>query len=283
MSSCDSPSSLELPNRGSSAPARGLPKPTMFRNKRSRKDKVIVLRDCDEEISMSMGAFSSKDSSKENRPVGDPLKSSIRLVDIKSPLGVGQDLHLSLNESAFSESGFNDLLASIEKDFSSPMKGLLVTPPKPDDNKRSSASTPFSSVPLSPSWISPIKNVTPLSEDCRQIDSGFFTPDSKLTTSTPNGEVTRMRTSRRTAPSGPRTSPRLGSLRDLGLPGLTPLKASSKAASSSEDPGGQGDGDSPNTSLISNQSFQKLLGDLNLDSMMDDGVVDLGNLSFLQC
>ncbi len=166
-----------------------------------------------------------------------------------------------------SESNLRSIVANIEKNFTSPMRILLKTPTK---HKQSEGvlrtSTPCRDVPHSPgSWISPIKGLTPGSEDkLLDIDSGFLTPEAKITlglTSCSSGK---------SKSSG---SPTLGSLRELGLPGLTPLKTPL---------GGIVIGHSPDNSLnLSNQSFSKLLGEFHLDSMMEDGLaVDIANISW---
>ena len=111
----------------------------------------------------------------------------------------------------------------------------------------------------SPSWISPIRGLTPLSSEGQILDSGIFTPlrDSGLATSTPNHDdegaspdlntPLRMYASPQLRVYNEKSpSPRTGSLRDLGLPGLTPLKLGPN---------------SPNTNFAGvNQSFAKLFG-----------------------
>lgn len=86
----------------------------------------------------------------------------------------------------------------------------------------------------------------------------------------------------------PKNSPKLGSLRSLGLVGLTPLKSPSSRRLLQL--GGAAEGElSPLTGssglsgvVDSNHSFGKLLGELHLDSIMDDDGIglDVSNMSF---
>ena len=276
---------------------QGLPQPKLYRCKRPRKAKVVVRKDCDEVEAESHA--SAEGNAAAAKLCGTKLLGNYEAED--------NPVLLTFNDSALSESGINDILASIEKDFTSPMRGLLKTPPKPEE-KTKLTSTPLDDVaPNTPDWISPIRGVTPPSSDSSQLDSGFFTPEGKLATSTPYRGSSSSHSSRGSG----QKSPCLGSLRELGLPGLTPLKSPRKRAPivgslgaspqfslrelglpgltplktprrSEQISDGVSLQCSPNHSLsFSNQSFQKLLGDIHLDSMMEDGV-DIGNLSFLQ-
>ena len=215
----------------------GLPKPKMYKTRRPRKDPHTDIRHDSSEKRLALD--------KETTPESSP--------------GNQMDSQESVRISSA-------MLASIEKEFSSPMRILLQTPPQFKKQKKYNTSTPTENTPESPgSWISPIHGLTPISsEDNPLLDSGIFTPNDKMSTSTPNRDG-------RSSFSF-NLSPRLGSLRDLGLPGLTPLKTPPKFLSSG----------SPDSSLnMSSHSFTKLLGEFHLDSVMEDGIpIDMGSLSF---
>ncbi len=232
----------------------GLPKPKMYnKSRRPRKDPHKNIRQDSSEKRLGI--------EKQVTPEGSPAHPDPGIGDtVSSVLG---DMDPGLGDTISS-----DILSSIEKDFSSPMRCLLQTPPQFKDKKKYT-STPTDINPGSPSWISPIHGLTPImGEDNPLLDSGIFTPNIKLSTSTPEhaGSSTRSRT------STIGVSPKLGSLRDLGLPGYTPFKTPPKYFAEG----------SPDISFnISNQSFTKLLGEFHLDSMDEDGLpVDMGNLSF---
>ncbi len=216
----------------------GLPKPKMYhKNRRPRKDPHKNIRQDSSEKRLGI--------EKQVTPEGSPVQQDPGLGDTIS----------------------SDVLSSIEKDFSSPMRCLLQTPPQFKDKKKYT-STPTETNPGSPSWISPIHGLTPImGEDNPLLDSGIFTPNIKLSTSTPE----HISSSTHSRSSTNSRSPKLGSLRDLGLPGLTPGKSPKFLVEGS-----------PDISFnISNQSFTKLLGEFHLDSMDEDGLpVDMGNLSF---
>lgn len=270
MSTCDSPSLINVSNTSSLLP----PKPN--RHKRSRKDKPVLLRDCDEEDSLQSVEEKKPDIKENMQPVATQSKDSLEILATRLP-DSEPVLHISLNESVLSESGFHELLlATLDSDLPSPAGALMSTPPKPGSQTHSPSSAHVGT-PLSP-WISPIKNITALTDENRPLE-GFFTPNGKLATSTPNGGKCKSR-NQRSSNGLIVKSPRIGSLRDLGLPGLTPLKTSQRSPNThSTDEG------SPNTSLISNRSFQRLLGDFHLDSMMDqvDDSLDIANFSLFQC
>ena len=134
-------------------------------------------------------------------------------------------------------------------------------------------STPFKENVCSPSWISPIKELTPLSGASSHFDSGcFFTPDSAtrpLSSSSlmpSRGVITDLCSSPKlhqgTFSVGLDASPKLGSLRSLGMPGLTPMKSSTDAVLVC----------SPNSSWSAslNHSFTRLFDDCHLNPIIDD-------------
>lgn len=134
-------------------------------------------------------------------------------------------------------------------------------------------STPFKENVCSPSWISPIKELTPLSGVSSHFDSGcFFTPDSAtkpLCSALPcRADITDLYNSPKlhqgTCSIGIEGSPKLGSLRSLGMPGLTPLKSSTDAVVIC----------SPNTSWSGglNHSFTRLFDDCHLNPIIDDEI-----------
>lgn len=203
------------------------------------------------------------------------------------------------------EGGINDILANIEKELSSPARKLLNTPPKQHlattaSSKENVPTTPttglqqnnlFTSTPFkqnldSPSWISPIRGFF-LTDD-GDFNPSIFTPsDAHILhkkTSTPlDGQVAPA--ALRTPPIGeesdvfrgistvvsPDKSPKLRALRNLTLTGLTPLKSPNK----------KGNGGSPGGLPVEEgSSFGKLLGDLHLDSIIDEGISDMANMSF---
>ncbi len=214
----------------------GLPVPKMYKSRRPRKDPHTDIRHDSSEKRLQL----QKETTPDSSPVNQAVKASAAVSDA--------------------------VLASIEKNLSSPMKVLLQTPPQFKNKKKYNTSTPAENTPESPvSWISPIHGLTPITGDENTLlDSGIFTPKDKMSTSTPDRLGGSTKASK---------SPKLGSLRDLGLPGLTPLKTPPRVAGSG----------SPDSSFsMSNQSFNKLLGEFHLDSvMMDDGIpMSMGNLSF---
>ena len=219
----------------------GLPKPKMYKNRRPRKDPHTDIRHDSSEKRLVL----HKDTTPESSPVISKAENGGNWIS-------------------------NEMMASIEKEFSSPMRYLLETPPQFKKTKKYNTSTPTENTPESPgTWISPIHGLTPIdSEHNPLLDSGTFTPNDKMSTSTPNRDGPSSRGSKFSF----NLSPKLGSLRDLGLPGLTPFKTPPKFMSSG----------SPDSSFnMSNQSFTKLLGEFHLDSVMDDGIpIDMGNLSF---
>lgn len=172
-------------------------------------------------------------------------------------------------ESSVSDTGYHEIIASIEKDFISPLKGFLQTPVKEGDSVLTS--TPFHNSGKSLGvWISPPKGFTTGTEEHAMFMSGFFSPSGKG----PAHQTTQNSGSPSTGPLS------VGSLRELGLPGFTPLK---NRRPSVEAEHSQANDDSPNTSLnLSNQSFTRLIGDFHLDSMMEDGLaaVDITGLLF---
>ena len=208
---------------------------------------------------------------------------------------------VNLSDSRLSDTGISDILASIEKDLSSPARRLLKTPTKTDNLF---TSTPVKDGLDSPSWISPIRGF--LTTDNGDLHSSLFTPPDKnkdKKTSTPLEKQTTpdekpvsttqtleestnvsQRESQDGALSGIKQplqrSPKLGSLRGLGVVGLTPLKS----------PGGRrvlgGSLNSPSTNGLDDGeetlSFGKLLNDMHLDSIIEDGMQDMANLSFSQ-
>ena len=135
-------------------------------------------------------------------------------------------------------------------------------------------STPFKENVCSPSWISPIKELTPLSCASSHFDSGcFFTPDSATRPSSSGALVVPSRGVITDLCSSPKLhqgtfsvgldgSPKLGSLRSLGMPGLTPLKSSTDAVLVC----------SPNSSWSAslNHSFTRLFDDCHLNPIIDD-------------
>ena len=160
------------------------------------------------------------------------------------------------------DNNMQSVIAKIENNFTSPMRVLLKTPDKPKEGAVRT-STPCRNMPNSPgAWISPIKGLTPGSEEkLLDLDSGFLTPEAKM-------HLMGSDSSEKSNKSG---SPNLGlgSLREFGLPGLTPLKTPLGAALYITE-------DSPNGSLnLSNQSFTKLLGDFHFDSMMEEGLANI--------
>ena len=226
------------------------------------------------------------------------------------------------------------LLDEIELNMESPMKGLLSTPPK---RTLRMTSTPIDSQPLLEDMISPIKGFTPLGAS-NFLDSGIFTPihdKSYQFESTPDKMCTSLdkssgslrdlgfpshnleTTPDKLAPTCNR-SPLPGSLRDLGLPGLTPMKELAfdlgsgftppKASVNSgftptkmginsgftptksnlglsltpnKSPLGLNSGLTPykSPSSVGDQSFTKLLGDFHLESFMDEPGIDINDIS----
>ena len=233
---------------------------------------------------------------------------------------------LLLNDSNVSDSGITDLLASIENDLVSSDNGgghLLKTPMR-TGGRGAGGRTRFTSTPVKPEldnsqWISPIRGFPSSST------SWLFSPTDRKSSvavaSTPlDGVAQRQRNNRqlplsmdniikeenvrKTLPvhytlgstglsptrkqSGdvttPTNSPKLGSLSSLGLVGLTPHKspklyAAAAAAASLSPTFGCSDTD--------NQSFGKLLGELQLEGLIEDGINldDVSNISFsnLKC
>ena len=134
-------------------------------------------------------------------------------------------------------------------------------------------STPFKENVCSPSWISPIKELTPFSGVSSHFDSGcFFTPDSATRPLSSGslvpsrGVITDLCSSPKlhqgTFSVGLDASPKLGSLRSLGMPGLTPMKSSTDTVLVC----------SPNSSWSAslNHSFTRLFDDCHLNPIIDD-------------
>lgn len=144
----------------------------------------------------------------------------------------------------------------LEEDLSSPVRSLLITPPQDVLDPSVKTSTPSKDSPSTPdSWISPIHGFTPLNED--NILMGM---DSLLNV-TPNSKVGGASKGHQegVSPGSTHSSPGIGSLRDFGLPGLTPLKPTHhhNAPDSPLE-------HSPNTSFTS-FNLSKYLGDIGDD------------------
>ena len=128
------------------------------------------------------------------------------------------------------ETGLQDMIHNLNNDLNSPLRGFMQTPPK----NSQLTSTPFCG---ENNWMSPETGNQNLNYD------GFVSSSDKP-------EVGRRG-----------HSPGVGSLSELGLPGLTPQKNSLQQAGNQPSPG-----HSPNSSLnMSNQSFTRLI-----DGIMDD-------------
>lgn len=236
----------------SSTLSQGLPIPKMYTQRRKGRKEKLQKRNIED----------SSSEKKRNR----------------SPQDMGTPVHYE--EMSAQESGIGSVLLSLDRGVTSPLHAMLRTPPKSGTKSRLTSTPTKSDEYSSPLWISPIRGFTPLSADGHLLDSGIFTPlrESGLATSTPNredeeGASPKLNTPMR-AYASPHLrvynekspSPRAGSLRDLGLPGLTPLKLTPN---------------SPNIGFGVNQSFAKLFGDIQLDSMLDEGMpIDVANISF---
>ena len=219
--------------------------------------------------SSSDTSLSDKLPVEETKPVpGLPRPKKYRKRKTKKHgKGKASDKAVELNETSFSDTSMNDILASLENEFSSPMRNLLRTPPK-SSTADVTTSTPCKPCSDSPSWLSPIKGLTPLRSTSNFLDSGIFTPIQDKSKQSFSG-FTPVRSG--LTPSDKDfshsfdllRSPKEGSLRDLGLPGLTPLKHL----------GGKSD---------LNHSFSKIFGELPLESIMEEGgcmPIDIGNIS----
>ena len=209
------------------------------------------------------------------------------------------------DQESFSDSGIQELLASVANDFPSPLRALLQTPPKSDLNKGEVYSPNNSSTP-DYILVSPIHGSG--SESSRRglekAGGFFFTPDSEercsnslkrtkltppkltdplafthLKSSTPyhSDASPKLKDSTPFKLGSPSLcfknssdkSPGLGSLQGLGLQGLTPLKSPQRSCSDSPESG------------FSNQSFTKLFGGFHLDSMLEDSInIDVADLNF---
>ena len=149
---------------------------------------------------------------------------------------------------------------NMDDDVTSPLGGLLVTPPR--DVKTSTPSR--TSVGAPGSWISPIHGLPSVTDDHVLIDM------ATLLDETANGRL--IPTDHQDLGPADGSPPGLGSLRSLGLPGLTPLKSGHLLYNPEDDPCFISDDHiSPNSSLnFCNQSFAKLLGDFHLDGALGD-------------
>ena len=181
------------------------------------------------------------------------------------------------NTISIGESGIGDILAGIEKDLSSPAKMLLRTPPQDD----LITSTPFKDTLNSPSWISPIRGITPGGGHRNHLSHrDLYTPNTNKTSTpmdamlgTPDSNVrTPSKIALNTPYSAFEVSPTLKTeaspqLQVFGMNGLTPLKSPFAHHGSSPE--------------LGNSSFTRLFGDFHLDNvMMDDPNIDVGNFSF---
>ncbi len=191
---------------------------------------------------------------------------------------------LSVSGGSVSDSGLHDILSSIEKSLSSPVRQLLHTPPKPELSPKPKqvfdTSTPFKGAADNPyQWISPIKDLTPITSDGAMIGPIFTPPeqDVKACMSTPyRTETTPVKKEELSE-----KSPGLGQI--YCFQGLTPLKTPFKTPPSllKSSPKG-GSEHSPNDSFgLQNQSLSKFLGEFPLESMIDEGInMDVSNMSF---
>ena len=223
---------------------KGLPRPKLYGSSRRKQNLSAGIRTTPSSLEKSEG--------KHKQSEGTPI---LKLE--KTPVGRGQSSLVAINDGS---QGINEILASIEKDLSTPMKHLLRTPPKEVD-KNLLTSTPFKGPLGSPLWMSPIHGLTPIPGDLMEV--AIVTPDLtagvSASTSTPITPDNKLR-----------RSPRLKgiSLTPVRSPGLnTPGHISEMPNSPFKD--------------INNQSFSKLMADFHLDSFIDDGIhLDVSNMSF---
>lgn len=223
---------------------------------------------------------------------------------------------LSLDGGSVSEAGLQDILSSIEKNLSPSMRHLLQTPPKappppppPPSNSGGvggssstaagttpalaeqakavgagssyNTSTPFKGALASPTqWMSPIKGLTPITGDANLVTNLCTPPEQDLKDS--NYIKLETTPEKMFGLDGACKSPG-GSvpLPILCFPGYTPLKTPFKTPPTRSPRGGSSD-HSPNDSFaFHNLSLMKLIGDIHLDSMLDEGInLDVSNMSF---
>ena len=241
-------------------PKSELPKPKMYKHK-----PAVISR-----------------KKHKNKPthIDDVIEMRVpgNLVSQTNPEGV--------TENSLSESGIGDILANFEKDFSSPMRSLLETPPC---NKSAiKTSTPCKPAPHSPQWCSPIRGITPLANLNNVFENGLCTPlrdndfnkkspcsmeNSKL--NTPNFYNHQKRQNGQIL-SSINQSPKLwskiltSSPKGFSVQGVTPLNPQTSTGSSNLN------------SSMHNQSLNKVFADFHLENILDadDMSLDVGNLSW---
>lgn len=236
----------------------GLPKPTLYKQRSRRKDRHEVLM-----VDLSAESAEKSESARAEHRAGG------RRACERSPDTLSRDSD---------SNSLLDYLDRLGSDLPSPDPALLQTPPK----QSSKLATHKTSTPskTSPDWVSPMRDLelTPLTVDpSLQMDSGFFTPPDSARAESAAAQLAHAQEDSPSAQflaSAAARSPGDGSLRDLGLPGYTPLKGGITPH----------DGASPSTSSPSlglpNQSFTRMFGDINLDNIIEQGMdVDVANLS----
>ncbi|XP_035673342.1 forkhead box protein M1-like [Branchiostoma floridae] len=214
-------------------------------------------------------------TSSQRRPVptfyrplsSSPLKETTNLTPTKEcvkeedVVGRSQLLWSPDSNLLFSpDKGFSDLLNSLDLEIS-PLRSVLRTPVigrnVTTSTPRKAAVTPPKS--RSPGLFSPIQDFS----IPRTPDSGLHSSNSLTQHGSPikDGFAPLLGRVQRS-----KTSPgQLGSLREFGLPGLTPLKEVYEGK------------DSDNEPVAQNLSFGKLLEELGLDTIAE---LDVGNISF---
>ncbi|XP_066276308.1 forkhead box protein M1-like isoform X2 [Branchiostoma lanceolatum] len=188
-----------------------------------------------------------------------PTKERVKEEDVamRSQLLWSPDSHLLFSP----DKGFSDLLNSLDLEIS-PLRSVLRTPVigrnVATSTPRKATATPPKSQ-RSPGLFSPIQDFS----IPKTPDSGLHSSNSLTQHVSPikDGFAPLLGRVQRS-----KTSPgQLGSLREFGLPGLTPLKE--------EYEGKEGD----NEPVTQNLSFGKLLEELGLDTIAE---LDVGNISF---
>ena len=154
----------------------------------------------------------------------------------------------------------------------SPFSIVISTPPHTSSQgkirltstpNKSDLCTPIRASTTNTTWISPIRT---------NVKSAVLTTPPGGTIFNPSAIIHLTPSRSKENSSSTRRSPTTGSLRDLGLPGLTPLKKTQTKLDMNSS--------AEASFTINNSSFARLLSDFHLDSIGDLNSEDIANISF---
>ncbi|XP_013404304.1 uncharacterized protein LOC106169393 isoform X2 [Lingula anatina] len=181
-------------------------------------------------------------------------RTKSRLVRTKSSSFLGGQEADGLTCNTLSDSALKNIFENLENEFTSPIRNLLKTPPKHRDPL--STSTPYKGMCPDVELVSPIKGLTPLRNSSNLFDSAIFSPLS------PGGAHRQQHSDNMKISSSTyleSKSPGFGSLGDIGIPGLTPIKPKPDIFNNS-------------LQMVNNQSFSKIFADMGpLETLWEEG------------